>query len=46
MKPIENPMQDELVVTPFKQKDGWIDVPMKPGLGVEVKESVLAKYRF
>ncbi|MDB5077511.1 MAG: Mandelate racemase/muconate lactonizing protein, partial [Chloroflexi bacterium] len=46
MKPIENPMQDELVETPFKHKDGWIDVPMKPGLGVEVNEAVLAKYRF
>ena len=45
MKPIENPMQDELVTTPFKQQDGWIDVPMKPGLGVEVQESVLEKYR-
>ena len=46
MKPIENPMQDELVDTPFKQKGGWIEVPMKPGLGVEVNEAVLAKYRF
>jgi L-alanine-DL-glutamate epimerase-like enolase superfamily enzyme len=27
------------------QHDGWIDVPRKPGLGVEVRESVLAKYK-
>ncbi|HWE64964.1 MAG TPA: mandelate racemase/muconate lactonizing enzyme family protein [Chloroflexota bacterium] len=46
MKPIPNPMQDELVTTPFKQKDGWIDVPMAPGLGVEVREETIAKYRF
>ncbi len=46
MKPIENPMQDELVVSPFKQKDGWIDVPKAPGLGIEVREDVVAKYRF
>jgi L-alanine-DL-glutamate epimerase-like enolase superfamily enzyme len=46
MKPIENPMQDELVVAPFKQKDGWIDVPKGPGLGIEVREDVVAKYRF
>ncbi len=46
MKPIENPMQDELVVSPFKQKDGWIDVPTAPGLGIEVREDVVAKYRF
>lgn len=46
MKPIENPMQDELVVSPFKQKDGWIDVPKAPGLGIEIREDVVAKYRF
>lgn len=46
MKPIENPMQHELVVHPFAQVNGWIDVPMSPGLGVEVNESVLRKYRF
>ena len=46
MKPIENPMQDELVVSPFKQKNGWIDVPRAPGLGIEVREEVVAKYRF
>jgi L-alanine-DL-glutamate epimerase-like enolase superfamily enzyme len=46
MKPIENPMQDELVATPFKQKGGWIDVPTAPGLGIEVREEVVAKYLF
>jgi L-alanine-DL-glutamate epimerase-like enolase superfamily enzyme len=45
LKPIRNPMQHELVTTPFEQHDGWIDVPMKPGLGVDVQESVLEKYR-
>lgn len=46
MKPIANPMQDELVAAPFKQRDGWIDVPTSPGLGVEVREEVVEKYRF
>ncbi|HLI14807.1 MAG TPA: mandelate racemase/muconate lactonizing enzyme family protein [Acidimicrobiales bacterium] len=46
LKPIENPMQHELVDEPFSQTDGWISVPRRPGLGVEVKESVLEKYRF
>jgi L-alanine-DL-glutamate epimerase-like enolase superfamily enzyme len=46
MKPIPNPMQDELVKDPFKQVDGWISVPRAPGLGVEVDENVLQKYRF
>lgn len=46
LKPDESPMQHELVEQPFVQRDGWIDVPRKPGLGVEPLESVLAKYRF
>jgi L-alanine-DL-glutamate epimerase-like enolase superfamily enzyme len=46
LKPDENPMQHELVDEPLLQSGGWIDVPRKPGLGVEPKESVLAKYAF
>ena len=45
LKPDENPMQHELVDEPFAQKDGWIEVPRKPGLGVEPRESVLDRYR-
>ena len=39
-------MQHELVKEPFGQKDGWIDVPDAPGLGVEVDESIVEKYGF
>jgi len=45
LKPDESPMQHELVDVPFVQEDGWIDVPRRPGLGVEPKEDVLRKYR-
>ena len=46
LKPEVNPMQHELVSEPFAQHDGWINVPMdKPGLGVDVDESVVSKYR-
>jgi L-alanine-DL-glutamate epimerase-like enolase superfamily enzyme len=38
-------MQDELVSEPFRQDDGWITVPRRPGLGVDVDEKVLQKYR-
>jgi L-alanine-DL-glutamate epimerase-like enolase superfamily enzyme len=27
------------------QRDGWIDVPTRPGLGVEVVRAVLERYR-
>lgn len=46
LKPLQNPMQHELIACPFGHKDGWIDVPKAPGLGVEVKEDVIEKYRF
>lgn len=46
LKPDANPMQHELVEEPFVQSGGWIDVPRKPGLGADPRESVLKKYRF
>ena len=46
LKPVPNPMQNELVAEPFNHKDGWIEVPDAPGLGVEVDESVVEKYGF
>lgn len=45
LKPDINPMQHELIDEPFAQVGGWIDVPTKPGLGVEPREEVLAKYK-
>ncbi len=44
LKPDPNPMQHELVDEPFEQREGFIDVPRRPGLGVEPKESILRKY--
>jgi len=45
LKPIENPMQHELVTEPFWHTNGYISPPDKPGLGIEVIESVVEKYR-
>lgn len=44
LKPLESPMQHELVADPFEAVDGWVDVPTAPGLGIEVDEAVLRKY--
>lgn len=46
LKPIENPMQHELVPEPFRHREGFIEVPTGPGLGIEVDERVVDKYRF
>ena len=46
LKPDRNPMQHELVDRPFEPHDGLIDVPTRPGLGVDVNEEVLQRYAF
>lgn len=45
-KPHESPMQHELVSDPWVQKEGFIDVRDKPGLGVTVREDIVKKYEF
>ena len=45
LKPLENPMQHELVEEPFDHVEGWVYPPVGPGLGVEVKESVVDRFR-
>lgn len=45
LKPVENPMQHELVTKPIIQKDGLVEVPSGPGLGIELDERVLQRYR-
>ncbi|MGB2826698.1 MAG: mandelate racemase/muconate lactonizing enzyme family protein [Dehalococcoidales bacterium] len=41
-----NPLREELLTEPVRiNKDGYIDLPDKPGLGVELNESTIKKYR-
>ena len=44
-KPLENPMQHELVDEPFEHVDGWVYPPGGPGLGINVDPSVVDRYR-
>lgn len=46
LKPLPNPMQDELVRNPIRQKDGWVYPLEEPGLGVDMDEEAVRKYRF
>jgi L-alanine-DL-glutamate epimerase-like enolase superfamily enzyme len=46
LKPEENPMQHELVEAPVDHESGWIGPLPGPGLGIEVRESVVQRYRF
>ncbi|MEO8628151.1 MAG: mandelate racemase/muconate lactonizing enzyme family protein [Betaproteobacteria bacterium] len=40
-----HPFRQHLTQEPLAQQDGWVDVPSKPGLGIEVDRTVLEKYR-
>ena len=44
-KPLRNPMQHELVTRPFEHIDGWVYPPTGPGLGIEVIDEVVDRYR-
>lgn len=44
LKPLENPMQHELVAEPFAHSRGTIAAPTGPGLGIEVDEAVVRRY--
>ena len=44
LKPNPNPMQHELVDSPFDQAGGYVHVPDEPGLGVTVRDDVVKKY--
>lgn len=40
-----NPLRDELAVDPIRVEDGHVVLPEGPGLGVELNEAVVKKYR-
>lgn len=40
----ENPFRDELTSFKFDVKDGYIALPTKPGLGIDIDEDVIRKY--
>jgi L-alanine-DL-glutamate epimerase-like enolase superfamily enzyme len=44
-KPLPSPMQHELVDAPFDPVGGWFLPPTKPGLGIEIHEDVVDRYR-
>jgi L-rhamnonate dehydratase len=41
----QGPLSRQLVKRPLTLTDGYLDVPNSPGLGVEVDERVIEKYR-
>ena len=40
-----HPFRELLVAEPLRLQQGWVEIPVRPGLGVEVNRDVLKKYR-
>ena len=40
----QSPIRRELLAEPFVQKGGWVNVPQKPGLGIELNRETIKKY--
>jgi L-alanine-DL-glutamate epimerase-like enolase superfamily enzyme len=45
VKPLRNPMQHDLVPAPFVHVEGWAYPPTGVGLGIEVLDEVVDRYR-
>jgi D-galactarolactone cycloisomerase len=39
-----HPFREHLTDAPLRHKDGWVEVPRRPGLGIEVQRDLLKKF--
>ncbi len=39
-----HPFRNELTSYPLKQNGGWVEIPQKPGLGIEVSRDIIERY--
>jgi D-galactarolactone cycloisomerase len=39
-----HPFREHLTDAPLRQREGWVEIPQKPGLGIEVNRKTLEKY--
>ena len=39
-----HPFRNELTDMPLSQRGGWVEIPQKPGLGIEVSREVIRRY--
>ena len=43
---MDNPLRTDLLKDPIRPAKGMVKVPQKPGLGIELDEKTLKKYRW
>jgi len=39
-----HPFRNELTDLPLRQREGWVEIPQKPGLGIEIDRKTLERY--
>jgi L-alanine-DL-glutamate epimerase-like enolase superfamily enzyme len=39
-------LRDQITKQRIVAKDGWLEIPQEPGLGIELNEEAVAKYRW
>jgi D-galactarolactone cycloisomerase len=39
-----HPFREHLTDAPLRQREGWVEIPQKPGLGIEVNRKTLERY--
>ena len=39
-----HPFRNDLTDMPLRQRGGWVDIPQKPGLGIEVSADMIRRY--
>jgi len=39
-----HPFRNEFTDMPLRQREGWVEIPLKPGLGIEINRKVIEKY--
>jgi D-galactarolactone cycloisomerase len=39
-----HPFREHLTDMPLRQKQGWVEIPQKPGLGIEINRNVIEKF--
>jgi len=43
---MDNPLRTELTLEPIRPKNGIVGIPERPGLGIELDEKTIARYRW
>src|SRR5258708_5771188 len=41
----EHPIRTAILEQPIVQKDGWVEIPTGPGLGISIDRAALARFR-